>query len=82
MFKKTACILVVAAASTVNAEVSTELDPFRAKLIEKPIEFANIAIGRSDGRRPGIINPIEFASNVKKGGLCPPLLCSDGVNPS
>lgn len=71
MIKKTVLILAMVAATTANAGETTSLDPFRAKA-DNPIEFANsntfanIAIGRSDGRRSGITKPIEFASTIVK----------------
>ncbi|MDE1464330.1 hypothetical protein [Spartinivicinus poritis] len=72
MLKKTAFVLVMATVSVVNANCLDRICSGGFDNIQEPIEFAasntfaNIAIGRSDGRRPGFAEPIEFASTIVK----------------
>ncbi|MDE1465749.1 hypothetical protein [Spartinivicinus poritis] len=64
------------------ANIAIGRDGFRPGVVTTPIEFA---LGGSHWPKPpqedNVIKyeSIELASN---GGLCPPLLCSDGVNPT
>ncbi|MCX4029176.1 hypothetical protein H0A36_07795 [Endozoicomonas sp. SM1973] len=64
------------------ANIAIGRDGFRPGIVTTPIEFA---LGGPHWPKPpkedNVIKyeSIEFASN---GGLCPPLLCSDGVNPT
>lgn len=53
MIKKIVLALTMAAATTVNANETSNLDPFRAK-VDTPIEFANFE------KLYSIWNPIEL----------------------